>query len=56
VINHKTQPGHLYYSLTKFVTKANINEANPWVPTDSDVQRWLSLPLLQPVPDSQLPS
>jgi ribose transport system substrate-binding protein len=55
VIAHKTEPGHLYYSLTKFVTKANVSDANPWVPNDSDVKGWLSLPLLQPVPDSQLP-
>jgi ribose transport system substrate-binding protein len=56
VIAHKVDPGHLYYSLTKFVTKANVGDANPWLPNDSDIQRFLSLPMLEPVPDAQLPS
>ena len=55
VIKHTVQPGHLYYSLTVFVTKANIGDANPWVPDQSGIQKFLSLPLLQPVADSQLP-
>lgn len=54
VINKTTQPGHLYYSLTHFVTKDNISDANPWVPNDSDIKNFLALPLLQAVPDSQL--
>jgi ribose transport system substrate-binding protein len=56
VIAHKADPGHLYYSLTKFVTKANVSDANPWLPNDSDIQRFLSLPQLEPVSDAQLPS
>jgi len=56
VITHKSDPGHLYYSLTKFVTKANISDANPWLPNDSDIQRFLALPQLTPVPDANLPA
>lgn len=55
VIRHTTEPGHLYYSLTVFVTKDNINDANPWVPDQSGIQRFLALPLLKPVPESELP-
>ncbi len=55
VIKKTVQPGHLYYSLTVFVTKGNISQANPWVPDSSGIQKFLALPQLQPVPDSQLP-
>lgn len=55
VIKHAVQPGHLYYSLTVFVTKANISDANPWVPDQSGIQKFLALPMLQPVADAQLP-
>lgn len=55
VIRGTVKPGHLYYSLTKFVTKANVGDANPWVPTAADTKRFLSFPLLSPVPTSQLP-
>ncbi len=55
VIHGTVKPGRLYYSLTKFVTKANVGDANPWVPTASDTKRFLALPLLSPVPASQLP-
>jgi ribose transport system substrate-binding protein len=55
VIRNTAEPGHLYYSLTVFVTKDNIKDANPWIPDESGVQKFLSLPQLQPVADSQLP-
>ena len=55
VIGHTTEPGHLYYSLTVFVTKENVKDANPWVPDQSGIEKFLSLPLLQPVADSDLP-
>lgn len=55
VIRGTVKPGHLYYSLTKFVTKANVSDANPWVPDAMATKRFLALPLLTPVPSSQLP-
>jgi ribose transport system substrate-binding protein len=55
VIANKTEPGHLYYSLTVFVTKDNIADANPWVPDQSGIEKFLALPLLKPVADSDLP-
>jgi ribose transport system substrate-binding protein len=55
VIGHTTEPGHLYYSLTVFVTKDNIKEANPWVPDEAGIAKFISLPLLQPVAASDLP-
>jgi ribose transport system substrate-binding protein len=55
VIGHTTEPSHLYYSLTVFVTKDNVKDANPWVPDESGIQKFLSLPLLTPVADSDLP-
>ncbi len=55
VIRGTHQPGHLYYSITRFVTKANVGDAYPWVPTMSDTKRFMALPLLSPVLDSQLP-
>jgi len=55
VIGHTTEAGHLYYSLTVFVTKDNIKDANPWVPDESGIAKFLSLPLLTPVADSDLP-
>lgn len=55
VIGKTAELGHLYYSLTVFVTKENIKEANPWVPDESGIQKFLSLPVLQPVADAQLP-
>jgi ribose transport system substrate-binding protein len=56
VIKKQTPPGHLYYSLTKFVTKANTAEANPWVPNDDDIKRFLGFPLLKPVAAGELPA
>ncbi len=56
VIKKQTTPGHLYYSMTKFVTKANTAQANPWVPNDADVKRFLGFPLLTPVAPSRLPT
>jgi ribose transport system substrate-binding protein len=55
VIGHSTEPGHLYYSLTVFVTKENIKDANPWVPDQGGIDKFLALPLLTPVADSELP-
>jgi ribose transport system substrate-binding protein len=55
VIANKAEPGHLYYSLTVFVTKDNISDANPWVPDQSGIEKFLALPLLKPVADSDLP-
>jgi ABC-type sugar transport system substrate-binding protein len=55
VIGKTAEAGHLYYSLTVFVTKDNIKDANPWVPDESGIQKFVSLPLLTPVADSDLP-
>jgi ribose transport system substrate-binding protein len=38
VIGHTAEPGHLYYSLTVFVTKDNIKDANPWFQTKAALQ------------------
>jgi ribose transport system substrate-binding protein len=56
VIKGTTPPAHLYYSLTKFVTKANLGDANPWVPSGDDIKHFLALPPLKPVPAGELPA
>lgn len=56
VIKKQTPPGHLYYSLTKFVTKDNTGDANPWVPNDEDIKRFLGFPILKPVAAAALPA
>ncbi len=55
VIRQTTESGHLYYSLTVFVTKDNTKDANPWVPDQNDIKKFLALPVLQPVATSELP-
>jgi ABC-type sugar transport system substrate-binding protein len=41
--------GHLYYSVTVFVTKANINQGIPWNPKPAAIAALMKLPLPKPV-------
>ena len=50
-INHKISGGHLYYSYSTFVTKANLSQAVGWTVFQSPtaVAKYMSQPLLTPV-------
>ncbi len=48
-IGKKVTGGHLYYSYTVFVTKANLNQAVGWNPASSAIDQLMKLPLPKPV-------
>lgn len=49
VIKKTIKPGHLYYSKTIFVTKANYTKAIGWSPTPKEFNKLMLLPLPKPV-------
>jgi ABC-type sugar transport system substrate-binding protein len=48
-IGKKVTGGHLYYSYTVFVTKANVSQAVGWNPASAAVDALMKLPLPKPV-------
>ncbi|HET7412521.1 MAG TPA: sugar ABC transporter substrate-binding protein [Pararhizobium sp.] len=49
VIDKKVEPGHYYNAPSKLITKANLDQAEPWNPTPEQVKAWLKKPLAKPV-------
>jgi ribose transport system substrate-binding protein len=45
----KEKPGGYYDAPSLLITKANMDQAQPWDPTKEQVKAWLKLPLAKPV-------